>query len=120
MHDLLHVLSALSQQQATVRAERDVADPAELSDQLAKLAVEQRDKHGEYERYRLLIDAADALEVMGSDLAEARDDIQRLLGQVRDLMEQLAMYRVVEVVPATRETPAEYATKRRPDDSDAH
>lgn len=112
--EILHVLNALSTT-SNIRAERDVEDPADLSDQLAKLAVLLRDQ-GQYDRYRLLTDSADALEVMGAELAEARSAIKQALVEIKDLRDDLAMYRVVQVVPATRETPAEYAMQRVDED----
>lgn len=106
MQDLLHTLSALPTTPARQTSDRD--DAAELADKIAALAIDRRDNYGEYDRYRLLMDAANEIEVLDAEIAKARATVDNLHVEIRDLRDQLAMYRVVEVVPATRETPAEY------------
>ncbi len=116
MHDLLHTLSALPTEPA--RQTSDRSDASELSDLIAKLAIDRRDNHSEYDRYRLLMDAANEIECLDSEIAEARSTVQRLLVEIRDLRDQVATYRVVETFPATRETPAEFEVQRVNNDED--
>jgi hypothetical protein len=95
----------------------DVHTPAELSEIIDKIAMNLA-KRGMYEWAGDIKDAAKALCDLDEQLEEARFDIHRLKGQVGDLMDTLSSYCVVETVPATRETPAEYGVKRRDDDHD--
>lgn len=111
----LEALSALHSNPRVI--EHDLDDPSKLVTKLVDLAVERRDKFGEYERYRLLIDAADALEVMGVEIAEAKEALTLLKLQVRDLSDQIAsIYSVVETRPATHLEPAEHKGVRATND----
>jgi polyhydroxyalkanoate synthesis regulator phasin len=94
MQDLLHTLSALPTEPA--RQTSDRSDAAELSDMVAQIAIDRRDNHGEYDRYRTLMDAANEIECLDAELNEARATVEKLRGEIRDLTDQLATYRVIE------------------------
>ncbi len=118
MIDILHTLSALPTAQP--RQTSDRADASELSDLIAKLAIDRRDNHGEYDRYRLLMDVANEIEVLDGEIAEARSTVEKLRLEIRDLTDQLATYRVVEVRPATRFEPAEFEMQNSNNDENDH
>jgi hypothetical protein len=116
LESTLHVLNALATSVKT-RADRltDVEDPQVLSNKLAEFATALRQRTGDYDSYRLLIDSADSIEVLLGEIDELSDSIRELREERTNLVHQLASYRVVETFPATRETPAEHGVRRVPD-----
>jgi hypothetical protein len=118
MRDLIHTMTALDG--TPIERHSDRLDGRELADKLYEVAVMLRDKYGLYDRYQTLKDAAEELEVLDAELVEARAHVESIKGELIDMRDQLAMYRVVETFPATRETPAEFGVCRSADPDEDH